>query len=378
VLADLLNSIDGLKSDVVFGDSRTPVAKILKRAQTLEYRERCNVALTLNNPIELITHLLRLDGYAQTILLASPQCSNRELQRRQQFLDHCELITDHSAAQKFTQQTDVADCGKIATNPYDTTWVLATSGTTAVPRQVTHTFRSLTRTTKLGNGTAFTWGVLYDPYRFAGLQVILQGLLGNSSIIFPDLTQTIEEQLALLVKENVNALSATPTLWRKILMCGKSKELDLRTISLGGEIADDGILRALSSAYPNATIRHIYASTEAGTAISVNDVRAGFPSSFLSDPPDGVELKICNQTLFVKNEVAKPQYIDGSSPLVDEDGFVDTGDHVVLEGDRVYFRGRQNGVINVGGNKVFPEHVESILFSACNVSKPYCWAIGRG
>src|SRR6202034_2836718 len=44
-----------------------------------------------------------------------------------------------------------------------------------------------------------------------------------------------------------------------------------------------------------------------------------------------------------------------------EDGYVDTGDLVELANGRYYFRGRKGGVINVGGLKVFPEEVESVL-----------------
>jgi acyl-coenzyme A synthetase/AMP-(fatty) acid ligase len=44
-----------------------------------------------------------------------------------------------------------------------------------------------------------------------------------------------------------------------------------------------------------------------------------------------------------------------------DDGFVDTGDRVELEDGRYHFRGRMGGVINVGGLKVYPEEVESVL-----------------
>ena len=44
-----------------------------------------------------------------------------------------------------------------------------------------------------------------------------------------------------------------------------------------------------------------------------------------------------------------------------DDGYVDTGDMVELEDGRYYFRGRIGGVINVGGLKVYPEEVESVL-----------------
>ena len=47
--------------------------------------------------------------------------------------------------------------------------------------------------------------------------------------------------------------------------------------------------------------------------------------------------------------------------LVDEEGYVDTGDMSELRGDRYYFIGRKGGIINVGGLKVHPEEVEAVI-----------------
>jgi acyl-coenzyme A synthetase/AMP-(fatty) acid ligase len=52
---------------------------------------------------------------------------------------------------------------------------------------------------------------------------------------------------------------------------------------------------------------------------------------------------------------------EGAPPLVDADGFVDTGDMIEVRGDRCFFVGRRGGVINVGGAKVHPEEVEAVL-----------------
>jgi acyl-coenzyme A synthetase/AMP-(fatty) acid ligase len=43
------------------------------------------------------------------------------------------------------------------------------------------------------------------------------------------------------------------------------------------------------------------------------------------------------------------------------DGFVNTGDMVEQRGDRYYYVGRRDGMINVGGLKIHPEEVESVL-----------------
>ncbi len=47
--------------------------------------------------------------------------------------------------------------------------------------------------------------------------------------------------------------------------------------------------------------------------------------------------------------------------IAEADGFVDTGDMVELRGDRYYFVGRRDGIINVGGLKVHPEEVEAVI-----------------
>jgi long-chain acyl-CoA synthetase len=53
---------------------------------------------------------------------------------------------------------------------------------------------------------------------------------------------------------------------------------------------------------------------------------------------------------------------------VDADGFVDTGDLARIDADGfVWIEGRAGDVINRGGNKVFPEHVEEVLRLVPNV-----------
>ena len=52
-------------------------------------------------------------------------------------------------------------------------------------------------------------------------------------------------------------------------------------------------------------------------------------------------------------------YLGGELPA--SGGFIDTADIVMQHGDRYYFMGRKEGVINVGGQKVYPEEVEAVI-----------------
>ena len=64
--------------------------------------------------------------------------------------------------------------------------------------------------------------------------------------------------------------------------------------------------------------------------------------------------------LWIKSSHGSSDFLKGRVET-DSEGYVNTGDLVRLEGNRVLFIGRESGSINVGGNKVMPERVESVL-----------------
>ncbi len=47
--------------------------------------------------------------------------------------------------------------------------------------------------------------------------------------------------------------------------------------------------------------------------------------------------------------------------MTNASGFVETGDSVELRDGRYHIAGRQDGIVNVGGQKVHPEEVEAVL-----------------
>jgi len=260
-------------------------------------------------------------------------------------------------------------------NIEETNWIIPTSGTTNIPKLVAHTFNSLTRTTKsnIELGNKYRWGLVFDIYRFSGIQVFLQAMLSGSTLIVSESNMSISETVNNLVSNKCNALSGTASFWRKILMSKESNGLNLDVITLGGEIADENILQALKIKFPNAKIIHIYASTEAGVGFSVHDGYAGFPLDYLQNVINGVNLKISDKsTLMLKSEKQIQKYI-GDNKLYENDGFIDTGDIIEIKNDRVYFLGRDSGSINVGGNKVQPEEVEQILLSSELIYSAYVY-----
>jgi len=253
---------------------------------------------------------------------------------------------------------------------YDTEIIIPTSGTTAVPKLVRHSLDSLTRTVKRNTsiGGNSRWALSYQLDRFAGLQVFLQSYFSGASILIPDETDDFYSKLKFFGDNKCTCMSATPTFWRMAIMHDVKHLIpELKIITLGGEISNQEILDKLRYIYPLAKITHIYASTEAGVGFSVNDGFAGFPMSYMTNGVNGIELKVSeSSSLLIKNSSGHQSYV-GKDGLVNSEGFIDSGDIISFTEDRVYFLGRSSGAINVGGNKVMPEEVESVLLGHHNV-----------
>ncbi|TPG56882.1 long-chain fatty acid--CoA ligase [Roseomonas nepalensis] len=326
------------------------------------------VALHLADPVKLAWALAHLGGRAGRLVLVAADTAPALLAPLLAEAGADLLLTDRDGLPALPARALRWDGLAEPTGPalppvgIETEWVLATSGTTGAPKLVQHGWASLTRTVRRG-GAPQRWGQVYNLCRFAGLQVFVQSLLSRSTLVLPRLDRPLAEQVATLARGGVTALSATPTLWRKILMLPESASLPLRQVTLGGEIADGFILGALAERFPRARVVHIYASTEAGAAFSVKDGLPGFPAAYL-DPgsPAGALLEVREGRLFVHNGGVRPGYLGGAR-FADERGFVDTGDMVERRGDRFHFLGRANGMINVGGNKLYPEEVENVLLA---------------
>lgn len=324
-------------------------------AGVLSQLARRRVALCSSDPWWLARAMLLLDGVCEQILLLPPEVDDIT---REAFLE--------ASATESVVSDEVVDCqlpvvrfqpedGSLPQRDAITTWILPTSGTTGVPKLVRHTLSSLIRTVRRSHGTeAATWGLCYQLHRFAGLQVFFQAVCGGGTLVVPPPTASLAQQMDFFRQTGVAALSGTPTLWRKILMTDTAG-LELKQITLGGEIVSQGILDALIQRFPEARITHIYASTELGVGFSVSDGRAGFPAAWLDDPTRGLRIAEEDGELFC---AVPPDTLQWQG----------SGDLVEVVGERVHFKGRSNGSINVGGNKVMPEEVEEVLLACSGVT----------
>src|SRR4030095_2056205 len=183
------------------------------------------VSLPFTDPVNFVEGLTALDGWASGILVCDARIETGLLKRFEGDAGAAWRV-QAGTVRPITEVVAVHSVGKEFPR-----WIIPTSGTTGEPKLVSHTLASLCRTVKSRSDAAesLIWGLLYEPTRFAGLQVLLQALGGRGSVIVPARTQ-LADDVELLARLGCTALSATPRFWRKLAFGGVVDRPSPRTL----------------------------------------------------------------------------------------------------------------------------------------------------
>ena len=314
------------------------------------------VVLAMRGQLATAVALVELDGVARRLVLCTPDLTPEQLAGVSAAAE-ADAALDQTSVQPVRQNLQ-------RRRTQDTEWILLTSGTTGVPKLVVHSFDSLAGALPRHPASVkpMVWSTFYDIRRYGGLQIYLRAVLSGSPLVLSDAGEPTRDFLARAGAAGVTHISGTPSHWRRALMSGDTALIAPEYVRLSGEVADQTVLDALRAAYPSARIAHAFASTEAGVAFDVNDGLAGFPADLVGKAGGAIEMKVEDGTLRIRSGRTAARYLGAAaSQLAAGDGYVDTGDLVELADGRYYFRGRKGGIINVGGLKVYPEEVESVL-----------------
>jgi acyl-CoA synthetase (AMP-forming)/AMP-acid ligase II len=344
-----------------------------------------SVLLATAEQLPTVLAALALDGIARRILLCPPDLNPAHLPGILADAEVDAIVSDGTGpATDVPHGLPVSPCGAtldagpLATPGFvhETEWLLFTSGTTGRPKMVVHTLPSLTGplTDRVAGADGAVWSTFYDVRRYGGLQILLRALLGGASMVLSSAAEPVGDFLTRVGGNAVTHMSGTPSHWRRALMSPFAGRIGPAYVRLSGEIADQGILDALRAAYPQSQIAHAFASTEAGVGFDVRDGLAGFPAAYVGRAGAAAELRVEDGTLRLRSSRTADRYLGASGRPLGGDRFVDTGDRVELRGDRYHFLGRREGVINVGGQKVYPEDVEAVINSHPDVRMSRVWS----
>ncbi len=331
-----------------------------------------SVLLATKEQLATALALIELDGVARRLVLCTPDLSAEQLASVAATAAADLIVTDPNSGIAAPADLELMTVSPLAVPMplvrragLATEWILLTSGTTGAPKLVVHTLESLAGALPRQadpDGGRVVWSTFYDIRRYGGLQIYLRAVLSGSSLVLSCAAEPVAEFFARAAAAGVTHISGTPSHWRRALMSGACAILEPQYVRLSGEVADQTVLDNLRAAFPKSRIGHAFASTEAGVAFDVNDGLAGFPADYVDSERGGVAMKVEDGTLRIRSQRTAVRYLgEAAAPLASDAGFIDTGDLVELVAGRYQFRGRKTGVINVGGLKVHPEEVESVL-----------------
>ena len=236
--------------------------------------------------------------------------------------------------------------------------MLFSSGSTGKSKAAVHDFSHLLGKFKANRHQLCTLSfLLYD--HIGGINTLLY-TLSNGGCMVTVKDRNPEEILSAIEKYKVELLPTSPTFLNLVLISEAYKRYDissLKTISYGTEPMPQSTLKRFSTLYPKIKFLQTYGLSEVGILRSKSK---SSDSLWMKIGGEDFKTRIIKNILHIKAKSAMLGYLNAPSPFT-EDGWFNTGDYVEVEDGFIKIFGRKSDIINVGGQKVYPAEVESII-----------------
>lgn len=244
--------------------------------------------------------------------------------------------------------------------------VLFSSGSTGQPKGILHDVSRLlekfvARRRKLRTLTF----LLLD--HIGGVNTLLY-VLSNGGTVVNSVSRNPADVCRAIEQHQVELLPVSPTFLNLLLISGEVERHDLGSLKLityGTEMMPETLLTRVREVFPHVHLQQTYGMSELGILRSQSPDAA---SRWMRIGGEGFDIKVVDGTLRIKAQSAMVGYLNAPSPF-DAEGWFDTGDEVEERDGMVRILGRRSDVINVGGQKVFPAEVESVLLQMDEVAQ---------
>ena len=246
--------------------------------------------------------------------------------------------------------------------------VLLSSGSTGAAKAILHNLDSIVEE-KLGKSgrvgakpPCILMFLLFD--HIGGLNSLLGALRLGGTAIVPR-RRTPDEICALIERHGIRLLPTSPTFLNLILIGDYHREHDLsslRLITYGTEPMPEELLKRVNEAFPRARLLQTFGTSETGISTTTSE---SSKSTFFKIEDKNVQYRIVDGELQLKSGTQFLGYLNYPSDSLTDDAWFRTGDLVEENADGfIKIKGRAKEVINVGGEKVLPLELESILLSS--------------
>ena len=127
----------------------------------------------------------------------------------------------------------------------------------------------------------------------------------------------------------------------------------------------ESTLKRFNHLFPDIKLLQTYGLSEVGILRSKSK---SSDSLWVKVGGEGFETRVIDGMLEIKAKSAMLGYLNATSPFTD-DGWFKTGDAVEVDGEYIKILGRKSEIINVGGEKVYPQEVENVILEIDNVAE---------
>ena len=241
--------------------------------------------------------------------------------------------------------------------------ILFSSGSTGKPKAMIHNLDNLIDSYKDKKAKSMNMLVFLMFDHIGGLNTLFNALCMGACLIIPK-NRDAKNICELIEKYKIMVLPSSPTFLNLILISGENKNYDLsslRMITYGTEAMPESLLLKLKESFPKVKFLQTFGTSETG--ISTTSSKSS-DSLYMKIEDSNQEYKIVDNELWLRSKTQVLGYLNASMDSFTSDGWFKTGD-LVEELDDGYLKiiGRSKEVINVGGQKVLPAEVESVILS---------------
>ena len=239
--------------------------------------------------------------------------------------------------------------------------ILFSSGSTGKPKAMIHDLDNLIDSyrDKKSKKLIFLIFLMFD--HIGGLNTMFNCISMGVTMVFPTRREP-EYICSLIAKYKINILPASPTFLNLILISEAYNKYNLssiRMITYGTETMPESLLLKLKNVFSRVKFLQTFGTSETGI-MQITSKSSTSTSIKIDD--QNTEYKIVNNELWIRSKIQILGYLNSSMDKFTEDGWFKTGD-LVEKSDDGYIKivGRNKELINVGGEKVLPSEVESVL-----------------
>jgi long-chain acyl-CoA synthetase len=242
--------------------------------------------------------------------------------------------------------------------------VLFSSGSTGQPKAVLHDFDRLLEKFRAPRQCYRMLSFLLLDH-IGGINTLFFGLANGGTVV--SVADRHPEAVCRAVERHrVEVLPTSPTFLNLLLLSEAHLRHDLsslRLVTYGTELMPASTLKRLAEALPQVRLQQTYGLSELGILRSKSREDG---SLWVKVGGEDYETKVVEGVLWVRARTAMLGYLNAPSPF-DAEGWFNTQDAVEQDGEWLRFLGRTTEIINVGGQKVYPAEVESVLLEIDNV-----------